>query len=81
MRYRTRESDSCLCSVLPRGILTDRKCMCREWLMEDVSLSYLVKGARGKIFGIKSQLVVKSVYIQAPINYFLIIVSYFIELK
>jgi len=27
--------------------------------------------ARGKIFGIKGQPVVKSVYIQAPINYFL----------
>jgi hypothetical protein len=38
MRYRTRESDSCLCSVLPRGILTDRKYLYREWLIEDVSL-------------------------------------------
>jgi len=28
--------------------------------------------ARGKIFGIKCQPVVKSVYIQAPMNYFLI---------
>jgi len=28
--------------------------------------------ARGKIFGIKGQSVVKSVYIQAPMNYFLI---------
>ena len=27
--------------------------------------------ARGKIFGIKGQPVVKSVYIQAPMNYFL----------
>ena len=27
--------------------------------------------ARGKIFGIKGQPVVKSVYIQAPVNYFL----------
>ena len=29
--------------------------------------------ARGKIFGIKGQPVVKSVYIQVPMNYFLII--------
>jgi len=29
--------------------------------------------ARGKIFGIKGQPVVKSIYIQAPMNYFLIV--------
>ena len=32
--------------------------------------------ARGKIFGIKGQPVVKSVYIQAPMNYFLNIFIY-----